>query len=385
MSTTRRGDHGRGHIFRRGATWWVQYFHHGERFRESSRSYRKKDATALLKARFGEMNAGKFVGPKGEKLTFGEMSGDLQADYRNQGNKSWDRVQRAVTKHLEPVFGRLMAHGMTAARIARYASDRLDEGAARATVACELAALKRMLHVAVELKKLTTVPAFPKGYTKKYLKNAREEFLEDWEYQLLLPELPVPAQPMIAFTFRTGWRWNSEVRTLKWDQVDEDHEVVILPGTMTKNGKPRKLPYGKVPEIQEAIAAAKAYTHEVEQRTGKQVPWVFHREGKQWDNSHTGFYKTWRQACKRAGAVGRDGKPKILHDLRRSAVRRYERMGVSREVAKALVGHETDSMYQRYNIVAEDELADAFAKSMGVKPQLSHNMATHENAHPVNG
>jgi hypothetical protein len=30
--------------------------------------------------------------------------------------------------------------------------------------------------------------------------------------------------------------------------------------------------------------------------------------------------------------------------------------GVPREVAKRLVGHKTDSMYNRYNIVAEDDL-----------------------------
>jgi len=61
-------------------------------------------------------------------------------------------------------------------------------------------------------------------------------------------------------------------------------------------------------------------------------------------------------------------------------VRRYERNGVSREVAKRLVGHETDSMYQRYNIVAEDELEDAFAQSRALKPHLSHNSATDQNA-----
>ena len=79
----------------------------------------------------------------------------------------------------------------------------------------------------------------------------------------------------------------------------------------------------------------------------------------------------WKEACLRAGVRGRDGSHKILHDCRRSTVRRYERTGVSREVAQRLVGHKTDSMYKRYNIVAEDELADAVAQSVAGKPPLS--------------
>ena len=83
---------------------------------------------------------------------------------------------------------------------------------------------------------------------------------------------------------------------------------------------------------------------------------MFHHEGKQIDSHNKGFYKTWRDACERAGVRGRDGKHKIPHDCRRSGVRRLEWSGVPRKVAKQLVGHKTDSMYARYNIVAEDDL-----------------------------
>lgn len=87
------------------------------------------------------------------------------------------------------------------------------------------------------------------------------------------------------------------------------------------------------------------------------MPFVFHAEGIPLGESR--FYNPWRAACKRAGVLGADGRPKRPHDFRRSAVRALETGGVPRSIAKRLVGHRTDSMYQRYAITTEDDLRAA--------------------------
>ena len=82
-----------------------------------------------------------------------------------------------------------------------------------------------------------------------------------------------------------------------------------------------------------ARTAANCATSTLERATGQIVLWVFHRAGRPIRH----FRDSWLLACEKAGVHGR-----LVHDLRRTAVRRPERAGVPRSVAMKLTGHMTE-------------------------------------------
>ena len=45
-----------------------------------------------------------------------------------------------------------------------------------------------------------------------------------------------------------------------------------------------------------------------------------------------------------------------FHDFRRTAIRNLERRGIPRSVAKLMVGHKRDSVYERYNVASKRDL-----------------------------
>ena len=65
------------------------------------------------------------------------------------------------------------------------------------------------------------------------------------------------------------------------------------------------------------------------------------------------FDKLWRKVCRRAGVAGK----LLLHDMRRTAAKRMAKSGMRKEVIKRICGWITDSMFQRYSIVENSDVA----------------------------
>jgi hypothetical protein len=67
--------------------------------------------------------------------------------------------------------------------------------------------------------------------------------------------------------------------------------------------------------------------------------------------------KAWSSACATAGCTGR-----LIHDLRRTAIRNMRLAGIERRDAMLISGHRTESVFERYNVDRDIGLRDAMAK-----------------------
>jgi integrase len=82
-------------------------------------------------------------------------------------------------------------------------------------------------------------------------------------------------------------------------------------------------------------------------------PYIYQRTGK----PIRIFRKAWINACKAAGCPGR-----IPHDPAHGRAQPRVRAGVPDTVAMKLTGHKTRSVFDRYDITSEEDLAEAARK-----------------------
>lgn len=338
---------GTGGVFQRGAVFWIRYSYRGRKIRESSHSAQRGDAVKLLRRRLAEMGSGRLVGPDAERTTFEDLAAMLLTDYALNGRRSAERAKAGLA-HLRAFFTFDRVPDITSDRIGAYIEHRQQEQAAPATIRYELACLRRAFNLAVRAGKATHRPYVP----SVSVDNARKGFFEPADFEAVAQLLPKPLRPFARFLYLTGWR-SGEARGLTWAGVDFDAGVIRLEPGVTKNREGREFPFTAFPALADLLRAQRDLTSALERQEGCIIAPVFHRYGKRIRSYDT----AWRAACKAAGLTG-----KLVHDLRRTAVRNLERAGVSRSVAMKLTGHKTEAVYRRYAITSAADLSEGVAK-----------------------
>jgi integrase len=355
-----------GSIYKRGSVFWIKYYRHGKPHRESTHTDKITKAERLLKKREGEIAEGKLPGIYFDKVTFNELAEDFLMDYRINGRDTVGKAERSV-RYLKGAFGGMRATDITTTKVKTYIDDRMNKGLSNASINRELAALKRMFHFAAECTppKVSLIPHIPMLKES----NVRKGFFEHEEYKALKEVLPEELRSLITFANHSGWR-KEEILSLTWDRVDLKEGVVRLDPGETKNEEGRTLYMNE--ELMEEMKALQSQRH-------LGCSYVFHRDG----GPIKGFRKAWASACIKVGLCevlkDEEGNPvvikdkkgnekvvkvptKISHDFRRTAIRDMVRSGVSERVAMRISGHKTRSVFDRYNIVSDQDLKEAAQK-----------------------
>lgn len=331
--TDRHGDK------KESKVWWISYPDgKGGNVRESAKTTVKKEAQALLNQRLAKPGTAITTG-----FRFEELVQLVLTDYTTKGRKS-----RPKTKNLLARFSGRPAGGIGSDEFARYAAERIEGGAAPATVNRELAVVRRGYRLAARYKKVSEIPVIemlPEN-------NARKGFMESDEFEKLCECLPDYIRPLASVAYFTGWR-KGELLSRRWCHVDFEAGWIRLEPGETKNGKGRQFPL--IPPLRAVLEEQRRRKLEAELKTGRIVDALFFR-------FESGapircFREVWKSATKRAGVPGR-----LFHDLRRTAARNMLRSGLSEHEAMQFTGHETPHIFRRYAIQDETTLKEAGTK-----------------------
>ena len=319
--------------------WWAKYYVNGRPVRRSTGTHKKRVAEHQLKHWEGNPED---ANPKKDRAPLDELAEDYLDDYRINKRRSIEQAEDYVNRLRKTWTGR-KAVTITVSEIRQFIKAMQVEGYANATINRHLAALKRMFNLGMEGEKITRRPFIPMLREN----NVRRGFFGDLEQLAVTEHLPFVLAVAADMAYTYGWR-KEEVVTLHWPQVDLSEGVIRLHTGTTKNdeGRDVRLTANLLGKFKRLYAE----TQMLETKTGRKIPWVFHRNGTPVKD----FRKAWDNACEKA-KIGH----RLFHDYRRSAVRNMERARVPRSTAMKVSGHKTESIYTRYAIVDPEMMDDA--------------------------
>jgi integrase len=370
-------NRGNGRIFERkgSALYWCAYYLRGKEFRESTGTADPDQAAKFLKRRIKEIGADQigvstFVGPQQERMKVSSLLDALEEDYKLRGKDS--PQFKAHLKQIRRQFDSWRAVEVTAEAVDKYISAGLEQGIAPATVNRSTQLLAQAFKLAIERRHLSIAPKIRHLSEKG---NARRGFFADEDFRRLRQHLPEHLRDFCEFGYLTGWR-KGEISSLRWEDVEG--ELLELRGEYAKNSEPRSVILsGNL----EALIARRRDERKYEARGHWFFStYLFHRNGKPIGD----FRKSWVTACVATG-LGRFHCPacdravekvtcpecdlkcsyigRLFHDFRRTAVRNMVRADVPERVAMTISGHKTRSVFDRYNIVNEEDLRDAIERT----------------------
>lgn len=347
MKRRQRNRRGTGHIFRRAGckTWTLQFYKDKKRIRERTGTRSREEALKLLNERIGEVHRNEFVERPKKPITIGNLFETLELDVQTRRPRGLGELRRRW-KHLKPAFEDMPAANLTTDLVSQYVRHRQTErkANANATINRELATLKRMFN----LGRRSTPP---KVRTSPYIpmlpeNNVRKGFLESQQHDNVAAatlKFGLWLRAMFEMGYTYGWR-KGELLGLRVRQVDMRASTIRLDAGTTKNGDGREVTMnGAVRELLALCIAAKGPEDYVFTRaSGERV---------------RDIRPAWKQACTAAEV------PKLLfHDLRRTAVRNLVRAGVGDKVSMKISGHKTRSVFDRYNIIDQNDMRRAMEK-----------------------
>ncbi len=322
-------------IRKRGDKWQVRIQLTG--FEEVSKSFMlRSDAEAWGKLTEAEMIRGVFIKrTDAERTTLSDALDRYEREV-TPGKRGADIEKVRITKWKRHKLAKKTMALIRPADFASYRDTRTKEGAAPATVRLELALVSNLFNVARKEWGFDGLPNPIAAIRLPTVKNARDRVLTDCERTALLAACGTCQspwiKPVVEFALSTGAR-RGEILSLRWADVDLARSTARVDG---KTG-PRHIPLSSTCKglLNSLPRSLNGFVFPVTKETLQQA---------------------YSRAVARAGV-----KDFVFHDLRHDALTQLARRGLSVLELRAISGHATATMLQRYVNIDASELAAKLA------------------------
>ena len=331
-------------LYKRGNVWWFKFVFAGRTVRESSKSASKVVARDAERRRRRDLEEGYHgLRKRQPPVLFSIAAGAwLAAKQLGLAPKSYAIEALNVEKHLNPVFGKMLLTDINADDVGRYQRSRLEQGAAPKTVNLEVGTLRAILRRHRLWERLR--PDVGMLATPDDLGRALSEQEEETLLQACALSRSRSLLPAVTLALNTGMRV-SEIRLLRWRQVDLVTKTLTVGQSKTDAGTGRAIPLN-----QKAAATLTFWASLFENRQPQHHVFPSEQYGLAGNNREAcahdadpatpiGSWKTaWTTARKKAGVAAR------FHDLRHTAVSRLLERGVPLSVVASIMGWSASTM-----------------------------------------
>jgi integrase len=347
-------------VYKRGDVWWYKFWFNGQLIRESSKSDSKTVAKDAERARRRDLEQAYNRIPKRERVPLFSHAADLWlANKAGLAPKSKERYEQCVT-HLKKEFGKGLVCDVDPNDIAEYRRKRLTvsadkRGVSNRTVNYEVGALRGILRqfglwgpIADRVKALPERHNIGRAMTVQDETKILASAAGSRSPALL---------PLIVISIDTGMRLG-ETQSLRhkdlrlvWKEGAIQRGEITVPKSKTAAGTGRVIPLSRrvcaclsmwLERFPDAGPDGFLFPcHKIGVAGNSRMPVLY---GIDLNQPMGSWRKAWRIACKTAGAHYRS------HDMRHTFISRLaENPNVSEQTIKALAGHVSRQMLERYS------------------------------------
>ncbi len=342
-------------LYKRGDVWWYKFWFNGQLIRESSKSDSKTVAKDAEHARRRELEQAYNHIPKRQRMPLFSHAAELWlASKAGLAEKSRERYEQCAG-HLKGEFGKRLVCDVDANDVAEYRRKRLASGVSNRTVNYETGTLRGILRqlglwgpIADRVRALPerhdVGRAIPPEVETKLLASAS---------QSRSPAL----LPLVMLSLDTGMRMGETQAlqrkdlSLAWKDGMIQRGEITVPKSKTAAGTGRLIPLSR-----RVCASLSLWLERFPEAGPESFLFPYHKVGLAGNSRLPVLYnvdltrpmgswrKAWRLACKAAGVRYRP------HDMRHTFISRLaENPKVSEQTIKALAGHVSRQMLERYS------------------------------------